>query len=149
MVATMTEALGLTGGERVLEVGTGSGYQTAILAELARDVISLERLPELATAARTRLDGLGYQNVQVVLGDGSLGYPAAAPYEGILVTAGAPHVPASLKAQLSDGGRLVIPVGSRGHQDLFVVRRERDSFVSAVRESCMFVPLLGEEGWTS
>ena len=76
MVATMTEALGLTGGERVLEVGTGSGYQTAILAELARDVISLERLPELATAARTRLDGLGYQNVQVVLGDGSLGYPA-------------------------------------------------------------------------
>src|SRR5712692_1676007 len=90
MVAAMTEALGLTGGERVLEVGTGSGYQTAVLAELAREVISLERLPELAATARTRLDALGYQNVQVVVGDGSLGYPAAAPYDAILVTAGAP-----------------------------------------------------------
>ena len=149
MVAAMTEALRLTGAERVLEVGTGSGYQTAILAALAREVISLERLPELAAEARTRLDALGYQNVQVVVGDGSLGYPAAAPYDAILVTAGAPRVPESLQAQLCDGGRLVIPVGSRGHQELFVVRRERDAFVSAVRESCVFVPLVGQDAWTS
>jgi protein-L-isoaspartate(D-aspartate) O-methyltransferase len=147
MVAAMTEALGLTGGERVLEVGTGSGYQTAILAELAREVISLERLPQLAAAARTRLDALGYQNIQVVVGDGSLGYPAAAPYDAILVAAGAPQVPASLKAQLSDGGRLVIPVGSREHQELLVVRREQGAFVSAVRESCVFVPLVGHDAW--
>jgi len=149
MVAAMTEALRLTGAERVLEVGTGSGYQTAILAELAREVISIERLPELAAGARTRLDALGYHNVQVVVGDGSLGYQAAAPYDAILVTAGAPRVPESLQAQLSEGGRLVIPVGSRGHQELFVVRRERDAFVSAVRESCVFVPLVGEDAWTS
>src|SRR5213593_3269912 len=149
MVAAMTEALGLTGGERVLEVGTGSGYQTAVLAELAREVISLERLPELSAGARTRLDALGYQNVQVVVGDGSLGYPAAAPYDAILVTAGAPRVPESLQAQLSYGRRLVIPVGSRGHQELFVVRREQDAFVSAVRETCVFVPLVGEQGWTT
>jgi protein-L-isoaspartate(D-aspartate) O-methyltransferase len=147
MVAAMTEALGLTGGERVLEVGTGSGYQTAVLAELAREVISLERLPELAAAARRRLDGLGYRNVQVIVGDGSLGYPAAAPYDAILVTAGAPQVPEALKAQLSSGGRLVIPVGPRAHQDLYIIRRERDAFVSAIRESCVFVPLVGEQGW--
>jgi protein-L-isoaspartate(D-aspartate) O-methyltransferase len=147
IVAAMTEALGLTGGERVLEVGTGSGYQAAILAELTREVISIERHPELAATARARLASLGYHNVSVVVGDGSVGYAAAAPYDAILVTAGAPDVPAPLKAQLADGGRLVIPVGSRGHQDLFVIRREHDVLTTAIREGCVFVPLVGANGW--
>jgi len=147
MVATMTEALGLGGGERVLEVGAGSGYQTAILAELAREVISIERHPDLAAAARERLAALGYRNVEVVVGDGSVGYPSAAPYDAILVTAGAPQIPTALKAQLADGGRLVIPVGSQRQQDLYVVRREHGDYVAAVRESCVFVPLIGEQGW--
>ena len=147
MVATMTEALGLSGGERVLEVGAGSGYQTAILAELAREVISIERHPALAATARERLAALGYRNVEVVVGDGSVGYPSAAPYDAILVTAGAPQIPTALKAQLADGGRLVIPVGSQRQQDLYVVRCELGDYVAAVRESCVFVPLIGEQGW--
>jgi len=148
MVAIMTEAIGLTGPERVLEIGTGSGYQTAILAELAREVISIERLPALAERARERLAAQGYTNVHVVVGDGSLGYPALAPYDAILVAAGAPRVPASLKAQLADGGRLAIPVGPHGHQDLTLIRREGDEFLETARESCVFVPLVGAEGWT-
>ena len=147
MVASMTEALALAGGERVLEIGTGSGYQTAILAELAHEVISVERRPELASRARARLAALGYHNVQIVIGDGSLGHPGAAPYDAILVTAGAPRLPESLKAQLSEGGRLVIPVGSREHQELRVVRREQEGFVESTRDACVFVPLVGSEGW--
>jgi protein-L-isoaspartate(D-aspartate) O-methyltransferase len=147
MVAAMTAALGLTGSERVLEIGTGSGYQTAILAELAREVLSVERLPELAAAARGRLVSLGYGNVQVVVGDGTLGYPDAAPYDAILVTAGAPRVPESLTAQLAEGGRLAIPVGSRHHQELRVVTRQKDAWVESIRDACVFVPLVGREGW--
>jgi protein-L-isoaspartate(D-aspartate) O-methyltransferase len=147
MVAVMTEALKLEGHERVLDVGTGSGYQAAILAELAREVVTIERLPELADAARERLDSLGYRNIRVVVGDGSVGFPESAPYDGILVAAAAPRVPASLKDQLADGGRLVIPVGPPDQQRLTVVSRSADGFVESVHEGCVFVLLLGAEGW--
>ena len=147
MVAAMTEALRLVGHERVLEVGTGSGYQAAILAELAREVVSIERRPELAEAARERLALLGYSNVRVIVGDGSVGYPDGAPYEAILVAAASPRVPESLKHQLADGGRLVIPVGSPEEQRLTVVSREGASYLESVHEGCVFVPLVGAEGW--
>jgi protein-L-isoaspartate(D-aspartate) O-methyltransferase len=147
MVATMTEALVLTGVERVLEIGTGSGYQTAILAELAREVISIERHAALAERARNRLAVLGYANVTVLVGDGSAGLPAFAQYDAILVGAGAPRVPEALKAQLADGGRLAIPVGPQGFQTLIVVCRRGEEFVETVREACVFVPLVGREGW--
>jgi protein-L-isoaspartate(D-aspartate) O-methyltransferase len=147
MVAIMTEALGLRGGERVLEIGTGSGYQAAILAELAREVISIERQPELAARAATLLASLGYRNVQVLVGDGSSGHEAEAPYDAILVTAGSPRIPDVLKSQLAYGGRLVIPVGPRAHQELTVVQRIGDRYTEAFRESCVFVPLIGREAW--
>jgi protein-L-isoaspartate(D-aspartate) O-methyltransferase len=147
MVAAMTEALALTGGERVLEIGTGSGYQTAILAELAREVISIERHAPLADQARGRLATFGYGHVQVLVGDGSRGDAARAPYDAILVTAGAPRVPETLKGQLAAGGRLVVPVGPQGQQTLMVVRRDGERFLETARESCVFVPLVGEEGW--
>jgi protein-L-isoaspartate(D-aspartate) O-methyltransferase len=147
MVATMSEALGLAGVERVLEIGTGSGYQTAILAELAREVVSIERHADLGEQARARLAALGYQNVTVLLGDGSAGVPAFAPYDAILVAAGAPRVPDALKQQLAEGGRLVIPVGPQGHQSLILVRRNGDEFTETTREGCVFVPLVGREGW--
>jgi protein-L-isoaspartate(D-aspartate) O-methyltransferase len=147
MVAIMTEALGLRGGERVLEIGTGSGYQAAILAELAREVISIERQPELAARAATLLASLGYRNVQVIVGDGSSGHRAGAPFDAILVTAGSPRIPDVLKSQLTDGGRLVIPVGPRSHQELTVVQRNGDRYTEAFRESCVFVPLVGREAW--
>jgi protein-L-isoaspartate(D-aspartate) O-methyltransferase len=147
MVAAMTEALALSGTERVLEIGTGSGYQTAVLAELAREVISIERHAALAEAARVRLADLQYANATVLVGDGSVGYPQSAPYEAILVTAGSPRIPEALKQQLADGGRLVIPVGPHGQQHLTVSRREGDHFRESTREPCVFVPLIGEEGW--
>jgi protein-L-isoaspartate(D-aspartate) O-methyltransferase len=147
MVAAMTEALRLHGRERVLDVGTGSGYQAAILAELAREVVTIERRPELADAARKRLDSLGYRNVRVLVGDGSVGYVDDAPYDGILVAAASPRVPESLKHQLADGGRLVIPVGPPDQQRLTIVCRDGDRFVESVHEGCVFVPLVGAEGW--
>ncbi|HJZ70883.1 MAG TPA: protein-L-isoaspartate(D-aspartate) O-methyltransferase [Vicinamibacterales bacterium] len=148
MVAAMTEALHLTGGERVLEVGTGSGYQAAILSLLARDVITIERQPELANAARQSLAALERTNVIVLEGDGTLGSPAHAPFDAILVTAGAPRVPDTLRGQLSpDGGRLVIPVGSSLQQTLHIVTREGDRFTDALGVGCVFVPLIGAEGW--
>ena len=148
MVAVMTEALALEGRERVLEIGTGSGYQTAVLAELAREVISIERWPDLADAARATLAALGYTNVSVVVGDGTLRDPAAAPFDRILVTAGAPRVPDTLQQQLAlDGGRLVIPIGPPEQQWLTVVERHADRFVHSVREACVFVPLVGEYAW--
>jgi protein-L-isoaspartate(D-aspartate) O-methyltransferase len=147
MVAAMTEALKLHGHERVLDVGTGSGYQAAILAELAREVVTIERLPELAEAARERLESLGYRNVRVVVGDGSIGFAESAPYDGILVAAASPRVPPSLRQQLTDGGRLVIPVGPPDQQRLTVVMRDADSFVETVQEGCVFVLLRGAEGW--
>jgi protein-L-isoaspartate(D-aspartate) O-methyltransferase len=147
MVAAMTEALRLQGTERVLEVGTGSGYQAAILAELARDVVTIERYADLADAARARLAALGYHNVRVIVGDGSLGSEADAPYEGILVAAASPRIPASLKRQLADGGRLVIPIGPPDQQFLTVVHREGAVFTQSIGDGCVFVPLVGAEGW--
>ncbi len=147
MVAIMTAALALTGVELVLEVGTGSGYQAAVLGELAREVVSIERRPELAGAAEERLTALGYRNVRIVVADGSAGYAPSAPYDGIVVTAGAPRVPRPLIDQLADGGRLVIPVGSAYAQDLVVVRREGERLVETMRDPCVFVPLIGEHGW--
>jgi protein-L-isoaspartate(D-aspartate) O-methyltransferase len=148
MVAIMTEALALEPSHRVLEIGTGSGYQTAVLAELAGQVYSLERIQALASRAEMTLRELAYPNIHIQVGDGSLGWPEEAPFDSILVTAGAPHVPESLKAQLrEDGGRLVIPVGDRWVQDLVRVVRRGNEFGSENLLACRFVPLLGEEGW--
>jgi len=147
MVALMTHELGLSGTERVLEIGTGSGYQAAILAELAAEVVSVERIPELAERARGLLEERGYANVRVVIGDGTLGWPECAPYDRIIVTAGAPHVPEALKEQLTDGGILVIPVGPRFMQTLTTVIRDGDSFEEWAECSCAFVKLIGEQGW--
>ena len=147
MVAIMSAALGAVAGKRVLEIGTGSGYQAAILAELAAEVITIERRPELADSARQTLAAQGYTNITVIVGDGSAGHTPCAPYGGILVTAGAPQVPASLKAQLADGARLVVPVGSHEHQHLLVIERAGDTFVEVRAEACVFVPLIGSEGW--
>ena len=147
MVAVMTEALELRETARVLEIGTGSGYQAAVLAGLAREVTSIERKSHLAAEAEQRFRSLGYHSVIVIVADGTLGSPEAAPYDGILVTAGAPSVPPSLKAQLADGGRLVVPVGTRFSQELQVIERRGDVFLEAHREPCVFVPLVGKEGW--
>jgi protein-L-isoaspartate(D-aspartate) O-methyltransferase len=146
MVAVMTQALALLGGERVLEIGTGSGYQAAILGELAREVVTIERHADLAEAARVCLESLGFKNISVVVGDGTAN-AAVVPYDAILVTAGAPRVPESLKAQLADGGRLVIPIGSHAHQELTVIVRRRDALVESLHEGCVFVPLVGLQAW--
>ena len=148
MVGLMTQALRLTGDERVLEVGTGSGYQAALLSKLAREVVSVERIPALATTAAQRLSELGCDNVRVVLATGALGLPDAAPFDAILVTAGAPHVPQSLVDQLSLGGRLVVPVGDRNLQQL--VRATKHDFGVSLEKlgECKFVPLIAaREGW--
>lgn len=148
MVGQMTELLALTGGERVLEVGTGSGYQTALLAELAGEVVSVERHASLAERARCLLEWLGYENVDIHLSDGTLGFLPRAPYDRILVTAAAPRVPEPLLVQLVPGGRLVIPVGPPDRQTLLAV--STDAVGSCTTEShgeCMFVPLVGEHGW--
>jgi protein-L-isoaspartate(D-aspartate) O-methyltransferase len=147
MVAIMTEVLSIAAGAHVLEIGTGSGYQAAILAVLAREVITIERRPSLAAAAGRRLTSLGFTNVTVVVADGSGGYPEAAPYDAVMATAGAPRVPASLRAQLAEGARLVVPVGSAFHQDLVVIERRGETFVESRGEGCVFVPLVGLEGW--
>lgn len=145
MVALMTQLLDPHEGSRVLEVGCGSGYQAAVLAALGAEVFSVERVPELARQAAERLERLGYP-VRVRVGDGTLGWPEEAPFDGIIVTAGAPEVPPSLLAQLADGGRLVIPVGPGAVQELVVVTRRGDEFERRGVCSCMFVPLVGKEG---
>jgi protein-L-isoaspartate(D-aspartate) O-methyltransferase len=147
MVAIMTQSLALQGHEQVLEVGTGSGYQAAILSRLVAHVYTIEYFPTLAENARATLQRLGYSNVQVITGDGSLGLPAHAPYQGILVAAAAPHVPQPVLAQLADGGRLVIPVGSITSQELLIVTRHQDDYTQVRSVPCRFVPLLGQEGW--
>ena len=149
IVAYMIEALELVGRERALEIGTGSGYAAAVLSRCAAEVFTVERIAQLAESAGSRLQALGYRNVKVQLGDGTLGWPQHAPYDAIVVTAGAPEVPAELLGQLATGGRLVIPVGSSQHQqDLVRVRRLangdfRREELCAVR----FVPLIGTRGW--
>jgi len=147
MVAVMTQALKLEGDERILEVGTGSGYQAAILAEIADHVVSVERIPELAERATRILQNLGYMNVEVIVGDGSRGYAERAPYDGIIVTAGAPDIPQVLIDQLADGGRLVIPVGNSFQQTLTRVTRKGDETKIERLEGCVFVPLVGKYGW--
>ena len=147
IIALMTEALKLTGSEKVLEVGTGSGYQTAILAKLARLVITIERLPALAETARGVLDSLGYTNIVVHLAEETLGWQGEAPYDAIMVTAGAPSVPAELLAQLAIGGRLVIPVGSRYVQELYKITRRRKKNIVQNLGGCRFVSLIGRDAW--
>jgi protein-L-isoaspartate(D-aspartate) O-methyltransferase len=147
MVAVMTEALGLEGSGKVLEVGTGSGYQAAILAEIASHVVTTERVPELAEAARSVIRELGYTNVEVIVADGSKGYIAEAPYDAIIVTAGAPEIPRSLVDQLADGGRLVVPVGNTYQQTLTRLTKRGSEEVVERLEGCVFVPLIGEYGW--
>jgi len=147
MVAAMAEALSLEGSERVLEVGAGSGYQAALLSLLAREVIAVESQPNLAAAARERLAQLGYSNVRIVEGDGSLGWPSDAPYEAILVTAAAPAIPPPLIEQLAEGGRLVIPVGSVKDQELLSVTIIGGKATQQSLFACRFVPLLGRYGW--
>jgi protein-L-isoaspartate(D-aspartate) O-methyltransferase len=147
MVALMTEALELNGDEIVLEIGTGSGYQTAILAELAHRVISIERLEPLADRARLTLSELGYRHVEVLVGDGSLGWPASAPYSRILVTAMATECPPALFEQLVEGGILVIPLGGRESQVLQTIRKIGGQPGSTALVGCRFVPLIGEQGW--
>jgi len=147
IVALMTALLGLKGEERVLEVGTGSGYQAAILGMLTTEVHTVEYLPELASQADKLLKELGFDNIQVHVGDGSLGWPEAAPYDGILVAAAAPNAPRALLGQLKDGGRLVLPVGGRSMQNLEVWTRKGNDFESRTETSVAFVPLRGEQGW--
>jgi len=147
IVALMTELLELNGDETVLEVGTGSGYQAAVLSRIARFVYSIERIEELATSARERLAELGYENIEVVVGDGSAGLPEHAPYQGIIVTAGAPDIPPKLVEQLDDGGRMVVPVGPSNLQTLKVVKRNRGRVSVKEEGACVFVPLLGSYGW--
>ena len=147
IVALMSQLLHLRGDEVVLEIGTGSGYQAAVLSRLARQVYSLERIPELARAASERLLGMGIGNVEVLARDGSTGLPEHAPYQGVLVTAGAPRVPEPLKDQLADGGRLILPVGSQEGQLLELWTRRGGDFVREVVAPVAFVPLLGDEGW--
>lgn len=147
MVALMTECLNLKGGERVLEIGTGSGYQMAILAEIAKEVYSVERFQELADNAKKALDRLGYANCRIMTGDGTLGWEEYAPYDGIIVTAGAPGIPESLVRQLKDGGRLVIPIGGGFSQVLTIVEKKGRAITTKEVCGCIFVPLVGKEGW--
>ncbi|MGC8737394.1 MAG: protein-L-isoaspartate(D-aspartate) O-methyltransferase [Candidatus Hydrogenedens sp.] len=147
MVAIMTELLKLKSSDKVLEVGTGSGYQTAVIAELAHYVISIERIPELAEGAEQRLTNLGYTNVKIICGDGSIGYPPESPYDAIIVTAGSPEVPESLKKQLNEGGRLIIPVGGSNLQVLLKIVKQGNDYLIEKHTSCIFVPLIGNEGW--
>jgi protein-L-isoaspartate(D-aspartate) O-methyltransferase len=147
IVATICSLLGLSGSERVLDVGSGSGYQAAVLAELAEEVVSIERVPELAESAREALRRAGYENVEVRVGDGSLGVPERAPYGGIAVAAAAPVVPPALYEQLAEGGRLVLPRGGRWGQELVLVERTAQGPVERRSVSCRFVPLVGEEGF--
>jgi protein-L-isoaspartate(D-aspartate) O-methyltransferase len=147
IVALMSNALKLQGNEKVLEVGTGSGYQAAVLSQLAEAVHTIERHPALADSARLILEKLKISNVKVHSGDGSLGLPDHAPYQGIMVTAAAPKVPQSLLDQLDDGGRLVLPVGSRFSQVLEVWQREGSKYNHEITTAVAFVPLIGEEGW--
>jgi protein-L-isoaspartate(D-aspartate) O-methyltransferase len=147
IVAAMTAALNLAGGERVLEIGTGCGYQAAILGRLAKEVVTVEYRAELASAAAERLERLGYGNVHVHCSDGTLGLAEFAPYDAILVAAAAPAAPEPLLQQLAEGGRMIVPVGDMENQELRLIERNGDGFRETVLEACRFVPLVGAHGW--
>lgn len=149
IVALMTELLGLEGGEKVLEIGTGSGYQAAVLAELGGEVYSIERLPELAEKAKKLLvEELKYRNLTIITGDGTKGLPSQEPFDAVIVTAAGPKVPEELTDQLSEkGGRLVIPVGDRTFQTLYKITRHGDELTVEKSSQVVFVPLIGSSGW--
>lgn len=147
IVAAMTAALHLKGTERVLEIGTGCGYQAAIFSSLAKIVFTIESRSELASSATARLDRLGFENVHVHCGDGTLGLPELAPFDAILVAAAAPSVPEPLRAQLAEGGRLILPVGDAENQELLYIERHGNSLETRTLEACRFVPLIGYHGW--
>jgi len=147
MVAIMTEKLGLKGGGKVLEIGAGSGYQAAILAEIASQVFTIEKVASLAQRADNKLKELGYNNVKVITGDGTLGLPEESPFDGIIVTAGAPDIPKPLTDQLEEGGRLVIPVGEMFLQTLKIVTKHGRKLDVEDSIGCVFVPLVGKFGW--
>lgn len=147
MVATMVDALDLEGEERVLEIGTGSGYQTAILAELAAHIFTIERIASLGKHARELLESLGYTNVAFRIGDGTIGWREASPFDAILVSAAAPKVPPALTEQLADGGRLAIPLGGSFSQILNKVTRRGEQLETESICGCVFVPLIGRDGW--
>lgn len=150
IIASMVQSAEIRPEDRVLEIGAGSGYQTAVLAELASQVVAVERYADLAEAAHSVLERLGYRNVTIVTGDGTLGWPELAPYDAIIVSAAAPRVPPALTAQLGPAGRMVIPVGTPEEQVLQLVRKLPDgSIVVRALEGCRFVPLIGEQGFTA
>ncbi|PYP91128.1 MAG: protein-L-isoaspartate O-methyltransferase [Candidatus Angelobacter sp. Gp1-AA117] len=149
IIASMLQAAEIQPTDRVLEIGAGSGYQTAVLAELANHVVAIERYTTLTEEARRVLDQLGYTNVTLVTGDGTLGMREYAPYDAIIVSAAAPHVPPALIEQLAIGGRLVIPVGNAQQQMLEVVRKQRDGITVDGLEGCRFVPLIGQQGFAA
>jgi protein-L-isoaspartate(D-aspartate) O-methyltransferase len=147
MVALMTELLGLAGMERVLEIGTGSGYQAAVLAELCGKVYTVERIKAIAEKARETLDRLGYKSVAIKVYDGTYGWKEMSPFDAIMVTAGSPDIPAPLVEQLKEGGRMVIPVGERYGQRLVKVVKTPEGAITESSIPCMFVPLIGNHGW--
>jgi protein-L-isoaspartate(D-aspartate) O-methyltransferase len=148
IVALMTELLALQPADSVLEIGAGSGYQAAVLSALVRQVTTIERIPEVARLARVNLEAVGRKNVEVIVGDGTLGYPDKAPYEGIIITAATPSVPRPLIEQLAEGGRLVAPVGGRDIQELIRFRKKDGSITEEFFGGVRFVPLIGECGWS-
>ncbi len=147
IVGLMTLELALTGTERVLEIGTGSGYQTAILAELAAEVFTVERIATLSLRARGLLDGLGYSHIHYRIGDGTLGWPEHAPFDRIIVTAASPNLPPSLFDQLNEGGVLVAPLGDEEDQNIVTIRKRNGQPLARKVLACRFVRLIGEEGW--
>jgi len=147
MVAVMTELLELRGEEKVLEIGTGSGYQAAILAELAKEVYTIDRITVLAAQAEERFRSLGYNNIHIKVGDGTLGWPEQAPFDRIIITAGCPKIPEPLIEQLSEEGTIVAPVGDFFSQQLLKVRKSRGRLSEEYHTPCVFVPLIGEYGW--
>jgi len=147
IVAAMTAALHLEPGDRVLEIGTGCGFQAAVLSLLAKEVFTIERRPELASAASATLARLGYANAHAHCGDGTLGLPDFAPFDAILVAAAAPSVPKPLLLQLAEGGRMILPVGDTEHQELQLIEKHGDTFPTKMLEGCRFVPLVGYHGW--
>jgi protein-L-isoaspartate(D-aspartate) O-methyltransferase len=149
MVALMTNHLNLTGKERVLEIGTGSGYQAAVLSALAKEVYTIEKIEPLAEKAASILKALSITNVHIIVGDGSLGLPKDAPFDRIIITAGSPDIPLPLAEQLNEGGILVIPIGTRHIQELIVARKEMGELIKKKECGCIFVPLLGKYGWDS